>query len=119
MRAMKKITLFYDTKQYNKKRKRVYHYVIKKPYNWLISDEFAEKIKEIEPPVMVNTSTRSSEKAKDTIFACYVARIVEASKDELETLKSLEHDEFIPQVWHANEEQQKRLDNLMRKLGLS
>ena len=68
---------------------------------------------------MASVATRSSEKNKYSVYGCYVARIAEASKDELETLKPLEHDEFVPQAWHANEEQQKRLDNLMKKLGLS
>ncbi|WP_283589401.1 MULTISPECIES: hypothetical protein [Bacilli] len=117
---MKKVTVFYDNQRFlkKKKRKKIYHYILKKPYNWLISDELAEKIKSLTPPVMITVLT-SDKNSKKQIISSYVAIVSEVNEETDKNLKPLEIKTFTPEVWSANEAEKARLNRFMKKIGLS
>lgn len=124
---MKKVTVFYDNQRLiydnqrfpkKKKRKKIYHYILKKPYNWLISDELAEKIKSLTPPVMITVLT-SDKNSKKQIISSYVAIVSEVNEETDKNLKPLEIKTFTPEVWSANEAEKARLNRFMKKIGLS
>ncbi len=114
---MKKLTVFYDNQRFMKKKKP-YHYILKKPYNWLISDELAEKIKSLTPPVMITVLT-SDKNSKKQIISSYVAIVSDVNEETDKNLKPLEIKTFTPEVWSANEAEKARLNRFMKKIGLS
>lgn len=113
---MKKLTVFYDN-QRSINRKRTYHYILKKPYNWKISDELAEKIKSLTPPVMITVLT-SDKNSKKQLISSYVAMVSELNEETDKNLKTLESKIFTPEVWSANETEEARLNRFMKKMGL-